>query len=81
MGSHKVYMCSTNEIKHTMKPSRLHGVFYLICIYVYMYEIKHTMKPSRLHGVFYLICTTHGNFMGSHIVRAVIVPDLYYKLA
>jgi len=33
-----------------------------------------------LHTLFYLTCTTHVNFMGSHIIRAIIVPDLYYKL-
>jgi len=36
---------------------------------------------SILHRVFYLTCTTHVNFMGSHILRAIFVPDLYYKLA
>jgi len=36
---------------------------------------------SKLHRVFYLTCTTHVNFMGSHNVRAILVPDLYYKLA
>ena len=35
---------------------------------------------SRLHRVFYLTYTTHVNFMGSHILGAKIVPDLYYKL-
>jgi len=36
---------------------------------------------SRLHRVIYLTFTAHVNFMRSHIVRAITVPDLYYKLA
>jgi hypothetical protein len=38
-------------------------------------------QMSMLHTVFYLTYTTHVNLMGSHIVRAIFVADLYYKLA
>jgi len=33
------------------------------------------------YGILYFTCATHVNIMGSHIVRAVLITDLYKKLA
>ena len=43
--------------------------------------MSHFIVMSVLHRIFYFTYATHVNLMGSHIVRAIFIPDLYYKLA
>jgi len=57
-------------------------MFYILYMTYMLKSTRHSfILMSMLHRIFYFTCTTHVYLMGYHIVRAIFIPDLYYKLA
>ena len=46
-----------------------------------MYYHCEVTSYDVINLILYVTCAIHVNLMGSHIVQAIFIPDLYYKLA
>jgi len=82
-----LHLYKTKIVEITTVFQLMHGDMFRLCLQpssgqlVVQIRYKKCVYDMGSHKVYVYTCTTHVNFMGSHIVQAFFVPDLYYKLA